>query len=254
MDNFEDRLKQLELKEKKLKIRTKWFAVVIPLLAILGSLATTLFTTQYQLNIDRLNYTQEQINSLIKDSNIVNARNKIKFLIESDLIGNKHNKDSIINALNKNLINQFESTQLNLQGVIAFNKAIMLADMNLPYLNDSIINYYQKAIGYFYKALELNPEERETYDYLANAYYNLATIVNYNPFYKEALNIYNKELNFDPNQIVPHLYKAEAFYNLLEDDSAKKELLIVKELGIKKLDTSFFNPYKYLFDSLRINY
>lgn len=226
MNNLEEQLKKIEIQEKKLRNRTIWLSALVPVLSIVLSLLTTYLTVRKEFDIDKLDYTQERINAVMKDQSIIDARQKLKFLIESDLIGDKNNKVKLLDALDRHLINKNESINQFLKGVEYFDAAY---DFKVP--KDSISNYYAKAIDKLLKSLELNPLNYEAITYLAASYYNIAYELSLNTFYELALAEYNRALQINSTLSYVHLDKAKTLDKLRRYDEACKEIRIALKIG-----------------------
>lgn len=224
MEDLESQKQKIEIQEKRLKNSTIWITTLIPLLTIIISIVTTNLTIQNKIDIEKLSFTQERIKVLIDEEDIVEARKKIRFLIESGLIGEKKNEGNILKALNSNLINESESTLQFLLGVMNCDTAFNSTNL------DTKITFYTKSINYFMKALELNPNNYEARAYLGTSYNNLGVELGLHTLYEKALVEYNRALTLDSTLLYVHVDKARTFENLKRNNEVCNELSMVNSL------------------------
>ncbi|MEM8999255.1 MAG: hypothetical protein AAGB24_03240 [Bacteroidota bacterium] len=225
MTDQEKQLKQLEVREKKLKNRTILLTAFIPIFTIVASIITTQLTISNQLNINKLEYTQEKINEILANEDIINSRKAIKFLIESDLIGNKENRANLIDALDRNLVDENTSIKEFLQGVRYFNVSFESKD------NDTIRKNYIDAIEAFTKSLELNPTNYEARTFLAASYYNLGSQLSLNSLYEKALSEYNTAIATDSTHSYVYHDKAKTLEVLSRYEEACANFNKAKKMG-----------------------
>ncbi|MDN5211905.1 hypothetical protein QQ020_07575 [Fulvivirgaceae bacterium BMA12] len=226
MEELEIQIKKLEIQEKKLRNRTNWLTVLLPFLTIAVSIVTTFWTVQSQLDVKKLTYTQEQITSLINKPDIIDTRKKLAFLLEGDLIGDKNNRDKLLKVLEKNLIDENQSTKHFITGVL--NSDIAGKSQNA----DSITFYYSKAIDEFLQALELNPSNYEAQAFLGHAYYNIGSKLSLITLVERSLIEYNKALKLDSTVGYIHVDKALAFEYLGKYKELCEEIRLTSNLDI----------------------
>ncbi len=221
MHSLEDQEKRLLLQEKKLRNRTIVLTALIPLITVLVSVFTTQLTIQSKVDIDKLNFTQEKISELIKGKDLVESRKTLKFLLESDLIGDSKSKDKLLHSLEENLIDESSSTQNFLLGVMNFDSAYNSTNKH------EIQSSYTKAINYFLKSLELNPRNYEARAYLGFSYFNLGNEWNLHSFYERSIQEYLKALEIDSTISYVYVDLADAYFNLGQTEKAIKYIKAV---------------------------
>ena len=208
MDKLEEQIKNLEIREKRLRNRTIWLTATVPIITIIISLLTTTITIQKEFDLDKLNFTQKQVIELIKQQNIIVSRKKLQFLIDADLIGDKKNKDKLGIALNDNLVSEHEGMTHFILGMVDFTKAYYALDQ------DTVIKYYRLAIPEFIQALEFDPLLIEARSSLASCYNNIGLNLRYFTFHQRALEEYDKALKIDSSVLYIHLDRVRAMDNL----------------------------------------
>ncbi|MEH0157316.1 hypothetical protein V6R21_24595 [Limibacter armeniacum] len=224
MDDFESQKQKIEIREKRLKNSTIWVSTLIPLLTVIISIVTTNLTIQNKIDIEKLNFTQERIKTLLNEDDISESRKKLKFLIESGLIGEKNNEGNLLKALNSNLINESESTLQFLLGVKSFDRAFNSKNL------DTVMTFYTSSINYFMKALDLNPNNYEARSYLGASYNNLGMELGLYTLYEKALIEYDRALKLDSTIMYVHVDKAKTFENLEKYNELCNELGMVGSL------------------------
>ena len=103
-----------------------------------------------------------------------------------------------------------------------------------------------KAIKYFHKAVELDPNYSEAYAQLANAYTVLPEItsVSYQEANAKAMPLIRKALAINPNQPKAHTVLANIYITEHKTDAAKAELL--KTLALDPNDAAAHTYYAFL--------
>jgi len=232
MDNFDEQIKNLEIREKRIRNRTIWITILVPVLTVVFSYFTTITTIESEIKLDKMNYTQENISSILKDDNIINARKKLKFLLDAGLIGGDEiSSDSILNSLERNLINKNESIYHFALGVASLDNAIEFYYNNPSAKLDTIIKLYTEANNEFLIALELDPSNWEAMAYIGIAYLNMGEDISANTFIEKALTEYDKAIKINPGVGWIHADMAHAYYLLGIEQSMCFEAKLADSLG-----------------------
>ncbi|WP_074406667.1 tetratricopeptide repeat protein [Aquimarina megaterium] len=199
IDDLEVKIKRLEIREKDLKNRTILLTALVPIITIIISVISTYLTINSKYKIDKQDFTQDQITSILKEEPQMNvARRKLKFLIESNLIGeSKIHQDKILQSLNRNLVSTSDGIEDFLEGNIFFDKAIKAQDSSK---NTTIISSnYKKAISYLSNSLEYDPNNYVARTLIGKSYANLGYILNIPVFHEKAEIEYLKSLEIKPD-------------------------------------------------------
>lgn len=223
MSDLEQRIKLLEIEEKKLKNKTFWWVIITPILTIVVTLITTLLTINTEFSIDKQNYTQDQISTLLQSSDIIQARKKIQFLLEAELVGDDLSRKKILQALNNNLIDPNLGTSYFISGMANLSIAKGITE------DDSSAKYYLRAINDFIKDLEFEPNNYDARINLGLCYANIGAKYDLDYYFERAIVEYDKVLVKLPNY---DYLMARKIYTL-EKLNRKKEIC---EL-LKKIDT-----------------
>lgn len=231
MEELEKRIKELESKEKALKVRTYWLTALIPLVSILASIGTTLLSVDSKYGLDELDFTQEQITAIIESEDIVETRKKLQFLIRTNLIGDQSKTREYLTALEENLVDQSTSLKLLLEGIYAFHEAY-----DMPVKSDSIQHYYIMAIEKLQKSIELNPNNADAFGHLAATYHNIGADLNLNFFFKKAIEQYDIAIRLDSSVAFFFAGRANTQALLRNKDKACRDARTA--LGLEYLDES----------------
>jgi len=172
-------------------------------------------TINSEIKLDKINYTQENISSILKEDNIIDARKKLKFLLDAGLIGgDEFSSDSILHSMERNLINKNESMYHFALGTVYFDNAIDYHFEHSSSRIDSIVVLYTKAINEFLQSLELDPNNWEARANIGISYLNLGEGMPSNIYIEKAIEEYDKALEINPSLGWIHADKAYA-YSLL---------------------------------------
>jgi tetratricopeptide (TPR) repeat protein len=200
MENSEEK-DNPEISDKKLIKNPIFLTAMVTILSIGVSIFTTKLTLTSNLDIKKLDYTQEQISSIINTKDFVEAKKLVTFLVEADLIGNKQNQTKILNSLNKNAINEYESINHYLNGALYLDKAwkndkLFKVDKTLI-TQDSVLADYKRAINELLWSIEFNPMNWEANAFLGSTYNNIAVLLNTKSFNNKANEYFKKSIEID---------------------------------------------------------
>ena len=144
MKSIEERLKELEISEKKLKNKTIWLTALVPIITIAVSVITTFLTFENNFEIDKQNFTQEQVTIMLKEQDLIVARKKMKFLVINNLIGHEESSAKLISSMNEILIDKDQSETLYVSGIENFRIAYSENNSSKPD-KMRVRKYYFKA-------------------------------------------------------------------------------------------------------------
>jgi tetratricopeptide (TPR) repeat protein len=233
MEEIEKKLKEMELREKKLKNRTYWLVTLVPLITIGVSIITTYLTIQQQFNLSKLNFSQEEIKYLLKEEDVISARKKIKFLIESGLLEVSVDNNKVIKAINENLVDEYEnSLTYLLTGHRYLSKAENEIDSKDSKKFDTASKCFALAIQYFLKSLDLNPQNPDVHAWLGYAYHKTGEELYFPQFIRTALNEYDEAIKLDSTLSWVRVKKAQIYLRDHRIKEAATELKTAYRIGI----------------------
>lgn len=238
MEDLEQRIKQLEIDEKKLKNKSFWFTIFTPILTIVISLITTLITINSDFRIDKQNYTQEQINNILEDTDLIKSREKLQFLLEANLVGDSDSKEKIMQALNHYVTNDNIGSSYFLSGVTNFYRAYDFKN------KDSVRVYYLKSISDLTKSLEFEPENYEARIKLGLCYNNISAEFSIDRYYEKAIIEYDIVLEENPNNNYVIMRKLNSLNKL---NRKEKICELIKKVNVDDLyqnDIRLYNDLK----------
>jgi tetratricopeptide (TPR) repeat protein len=227
MEELENKIIEIELRQKKLKNRTDWLVPLVPIMTIVVSIMTTYLTIQQQFNLSKLNFSQEEIKYLLKDEDVISARKKIKFLIESGLLNVGAENNKIIKALDDNLVDDYGNS---LTYLLAGHRYLSIAEDSEN--TDTSSKYFALSIQYFLKSLDRNLKNPDAHAWLGYAYHKTGELLYLPQFLKTALIEYDEALTLDPTLSWVHVKKAKLYYRSHEFKDAAMELKTAYKLGI----------------------
>lgn len=245
MANLEEKSKQLEIREKKLRNKTILLTALVPVLTIIISFGTSWLTIRNELDINKISYTQQQISNIVGEKDVVEARRLVSFLIDADLIGNQNNQRNILNSLHKNFINEFESMDHYINGVRFFGFAFENGEAKSVEI-DSVLADYKRAAREFLWSIEYNPMNYEAQHFLGSTYNNIANLLTIPSYYYKAIKHYDMALEIDSTLTYVYVDKAGTLSLMGKNDELCNMISKISELEISELNKQRIEMFEEL--------
>ena len=161
-------------------------------------------------------------------------------MLSSDIINDDYKRYKIKNTLDK-----FENISNNNEKV-TYIKALMTKGNEYVDTGCSCLqkNDFEKAIEYFNKAIEINPNYKFAYINRATAYAKLKK-------YQNAINDYNKVIDLDPHWAEAYQFRSITYYNMNLYDEAISDCNTLIKFNILDAQAYYIRGVVYLMDNVQ---
>lgn len=124
-DQLDQRIKELELREKRVRTRTVWLSILIPVISIAASYITTQqkFASDRDLVIQK--FSQNSVQRILEENDLPTAKRKLEFLLAAEFLTDSASK--LEDALDNYILAESTAMQEFARGFDASDSAYQYA-------------------------------------------------------------------------------------------------------------------------------